>query len=163
MPGILPQTAHLADARYAIVRRLARGSLAAVALIPNHGGKVSVSILGPGGHATLGNCISIIEIPHPGGEAVTTRTSCNGTSLGFWSHDRTKALVGGTTSARRVVIRLHDGTTLPAALQAGVYFAILPAAKAQNPFSIVMTGRDGSVKTQEGAIWTPLGSTPGAY
>ncbi|MDX6562172.1 MAG: hypothetical protein QOD65_1986 [Gaiellales bacterium] len=156
MPGILPATAHLADASYAIVRQLAHGGMAAVALIPNHGGKVSVSMLGLGGRTTLGNCISIAEIPHLGGEAVTTSTSCNGTSLGFWNHDRTNALVGGTTTARRVDIRLHDGTTVRATLRRGVYFAILPAAKARYPFSILTTARDGSIKRQLGAIWTPL-------
>jgi hypothetical protein len=161
-PGILPQTALFEDATYAIVHPLPRGGLAAVALIPNSGGKVTVTTFPLGSRRVLGNCISLVEIPHPGGEVNVARTGCTGGLASSWSRDLRTAMVAGTTAARRIDIRLANGTTIRAALRDGVYLAVLPARDARLPFSIVTTHRDGSVTSATTSIWTPLPApTPG--
>jgi hypothetical protein len=137
LPDSFPPGAALGRARYVIVRHLPRGSTLAALVIPWRS---------PGR-----DCHALVEIPHAGGEAFISASGCGvGSSGSSGTLDGRTAIVFGGTKATKVALRFTDGgPAVRAAVAHGVFLASFPWKLTAYPFTIVSTGQDGAVTTQQ--------------
>ena len=90
------------------------------------------------------NCFAVIEIAHPGGEALAPGISCGG-QFGTTSPDGATTIIGGSTDARRIDLKFANGRIVHARVKRGVFIATFPVALGDRAFSLVQTKADGTV------------------